>query len=45
VRRDVIAQVDGIVGASITEHAPPDDAVDTDVVRRIGAAVLARVSA
>ena len=41
---DVIARVDGIVGASITEHAPPDDADDTDVVRRIGAAVVARVS-
>jgi arginase len=42
---DVIARVDGIVGASITEHAPPDDADDADVVRRIGAAVIARVSA
>jgi arginase len=45
---DVIARVDGVVGASITEHAPPDDADDADdadVVRRIGAAVLARASA
>jgi arginase len=47
VRRvlDVIARVDGVVGASIPEHAPPDDGVDADVVRRIGAAVLARLRA
>jgi arginase len=37
---DVIARVDGVVGASITEHAPPEGADDTDVVRRIGAAVI-----
>jgi arginase len=42
---DVIARVDGVVGASITEHAPPDDAGDGDVVRRIGEAVVARASA
>jgi arginase len=42
---DMIARVDGIVGASITEHAPLDDADDTDVVRRIGAAVVARLQA
>jgi arginase len=42
---DVIARVDGVVGASITEHAPPDDADDIDVVRRIGAAVVARTPA
>lgn len=42
---DVIARVDGVVGASITEHAPPEDAGDADVVRRIGEAVVARMSA
>ncbi len=41
----MIARVDGIVGASITEHAPPDDANDTDVVRRIGEAIVARIAA
>jgi arginase len=42
---NVIARVDGIVGASLTEHAPPDDADDADVVRRIGEAIVARISA
>ena len=41
----LIARVDGIVGASITEHAPPEDATDTDVVRRIGEAIVARITA
>jgi arginase len=39
---DMIGRVDDIVGASITEHAPRDDADlarDADVVRRIGAAL------
>jgi arginase len=36
---DLIARVDHLVGASITEHAPPDDAADTDVLRRIAEAV------
>jgi arginase len=39
---DLIGRVDDIVGASITEHAPRDDADlarDADVVRRIGAAL------
>jgi arginase len=40
----LIARVDGIVGASITEHAPPDDADDDDVVRRIGEAIVARMA-
>jgi hypothetical protein len=42
---DLIARVDGVVGASTTEHAPPEDADDADVVRRIGAAVISAVSA
>jgi arginase len=41
---DLIAQVDGVVGGSITEHAPPEDADDGDVVRRVAAAIIARVS-
>ena len=41
----LIARVDGIVGASITEHAPPEDATDSDVVRRIGEAIVARITA
>ena len=42
---DVVARLDGVLGASITEHAPPEGADDTDVVRRIGAAVISTVSA
>lgn len=36
---DLIARVDHLVGACITEHAPPDDADDADVLRRIAEAV------
>lgn len=39
---DLIARVDGIVGASITEHAPRDDADlahDAEVARSIGGAL------
>jgi arginase len=36
---DLISGVEEIVGASITEHAPSDDAGDADVVRRLGAAL------
>jgi arginase len=39
---DLLARVDGVVGASITEHAPADDAdvdADADVIRRLGAAL------
>ena len=39
---DVVSRVDGVVGASITEHAPPDgadEARDAGVIRRLGAAL------
>jgi arginase len=39
---DLISQVDNVVGASITEHAPPDDgdhAGDADLIRRLGSAL------
>ena len=39
---DLLAGVDDIVGASLTEHAPPDDAdveSDDDVLRRLGIAL------
>lgn len=39
---DLIGQVDDIVGAAITEHAPPGDDVngaEAEVIRRLGAAL------
>lgn len=41
VRRvvDLVSRVGDVVGASLTEHAPGDDADDGDVVRRLGAAL------
>jgi arginase len=39
---DLIARVDDVIGASITEHAPPDgeqDAGEAEVIRRLGAAL------
>jgi arginase len=39
---DLLARVDDIVGASLTEHAPPDHAdveSDADVIRQLGAAL------
>lgn len=39
---DLVSRVNNVVGASITEHAPSDDAdvdSDADVIRRIGAAL------
>lgn len=39
---DLLARVDDIVGASLTEHAPSDDAdveSDGDVIRRLGTAL------
>ncbi|MFD0967991.1 arginase family protein [Plantactinospora endophytica] len=40
---DLVSQVDDIVGAAITEHAPSGDEVDAgeaEVIRRLGAALL-----
>ncbi|MFC4589851.1 arginase family protein [Sphaerisporangium corydalis] len=39
---DLVARLDNVVGAAITEHMPtggPADAADTDVIRRLGAAL------
>ena len=39
---DLVSRVDNVVGASITEHAPADDAGDAgdaDVIRRLGSAL------
>jgi arginase len=39
---DLISRVDNVVGASLTEHAPSDDAEDAsdaDVIRRLGTAL------
>lgn len=39
---DFVSRVDGVVGASITEHAPPDgadEAGDAGVIRRLGSAL------
>jgi arginase len=39
---DLISRINGIVGAAITEHAPPGDDVDpgeAEVIRRLGAAL------
>jgi arginase len=39
---DLISQVDDIIGAAITEHAPPGDDVDAgeaEVIRQLGAAL------
>jgi arginase len=40
---DLISRIDGIVGASITEHAPDGDAADAreaDVIRRLASALV-----
>ncbi|GAA4081471.1 arginase family protein [Actinomadura miaoliensis] len=42
---DLVSQVDGIVGAAITEHAPAGDDADpaeAEVIRRLGAALASR---
>jgi arginase len=39
---DLVSRVDNVIGASITEHAPSDDADvarDADVIRQLGAAL------
>jgi arginase len=39
---DLVTRVDNIIGAAITEHAPPDgdaDAGEAEVIRRLGAAL------
>jgi arginase len=43
---DLLAGVEQVVGASITEHAPSADAgADADVVRRLGTALVRRAAA
>ncbi|GGO82907.1 arginase [Nonomuraea cavernae] len=44
---DLVSQVDGIIGAAITEHAPSGDEVnpgEAEVIRRLGAALTSGMS-